>query len=344
MKDNLHDLRMDDFEESMNEPIKDGSEDDFEGLLDLAEKNSAEDFSASYDKAVQDSLKKKAEQEDQDEVPSAQDMYYREAKGIHPLSPEEEKECAIRAKAGDLAAKNRLIEANLMLVGFIAKRYMNGDDRDGDIIQEGNLGLIEAVDRFDPNRGYKFSTYAVWWIRKKIQLYMAEQGHPLAIPEKNYVGIPKIRRIIDHYKKKHNGREPTIEELSKITGKSEETLQDIMRAMIKPLSIYDSTREKKEGITLQEVIPDTESSSPIQLAERMDLYETVQEAMKLLNTKERRVIELRFGMIDGISHTFEDIAREFGVKRQRVQQVEVSARKKMLSSACADSLRDYGKT
>ena len=342
MKEHMQDLRMDDFEESLETTEKQQETDgQFEDILDLADHQSAEEFSTAYDEEIQATLKSKRERISPEKLPSSNDLYYREAKKIPQLTAEQEKELAIRARAGDLEAKNKLVEANLMLVGFIAKRYMNHNEGDKDIIQEGNLGLMMAVERFDPNRGYKFSTYAVWQIRKSITMYLAEQGHPLSIPEKNHASITRIKKAIEEFKQMHNGREPKIGELSRMTGKSPETLQDIMRALIRPLSLQDTTREKKDGITLQEVIPDADEPSPILLAERTELYETVQQAMKLLNTKERRVIELRFGMVDGIPRTMEDIAREFGVRRQRIGQIELSAKKKLLASEYGGTLHDY---
>lgn len=300
---------------------------------------------ARYDGLVQESLSSEfAKDEEGDDLSlSADDIYRRELAKIPPLSPEQEAAIVRRAKAGDASAKTLLVEHNLRLVSFLVKYWLHYGCDYEDLRQEGNLGLMEAAERYDYEKGFKFSTYAVWWIRKMITAYISRQGHTLPVPPMGHRDIGLIKKAVELYSEQHCDRPPTVLEISKLTGVSQERIRNLMGASTSPLSI-DMPNPLKEGSTLQDVIPDSRETypDPAKAAEAESLYEIVKQAMQdEFTPKERHIMELRFGFVDGRKYTLQQIGSEFGVSRQRMNIIEKKAIAKLKDSPYWKTLCDF---
>ncbi len=295
----------------------------FDDLVQTGDEGGAYEYCEKHDADVSSAIEWEMEKDNDHFLGglSAREQYYREVSKIPLLSPEEEREIAKRCKEGDQAARNKLIESNLRLVGFVAKRYLNYSADYDDILAQGNLGLMQAVDRFDYEKGYKFSTYAFWWIRRSIVKYIADQGYPIPITEKGHRDIMSIKKAIDEFIATHDDRNPTLEELAEITGESAERIQNLMRATTLPISLYAPSHKYGNSL-VGESIPDQQMSSPALNAENQETYDLIVQALSKLPRKERFIIELRFGLVDGQDRKLEEIGREFRLTRERVRQIE----------------------
>ncbi len=333
-------LNVDEMERSARAEEKESS---FDKALDLIPFSNDEDdvsYLADYEPMLQDGIEEEMHDEDGRSL-MANDQYYREINAIPILSVEEEREIAKRAFEGDSYARSKLIEHSLRLVGYVVKKYLGHGVEKEDLVQEGNFGLCQAAERYDYRRGFRFSTYAVWWIRRAIVRCLAAQGHPIALPEKGHRDVGAILRAIEVYRENNADTSPTIQELADITGESPERIQDLMRAATLPLSI-DTPNPKKEGSTFEEIIPDMFSDTPVQMTESIELSSVLTKAMeKVLGRKDRHMMELRYGFTDGQPHSLEDIGKEFGVSRQRVQIVDKNSRDKLIQSTYGKSIKDF---
>ncbi len=265
-------------------------------------------------------------------------MYLKEIGKISLLTFAEEKELAQLIQEGDEDAKNRLCEANLRLVVSIAKRYIGHGIQLLDLIQEGNLGLIKAVEKFDYSKGFKFSTYATWWIRQAVTRAIADQGRTIRIPVHMVETINKLirtqRQMIQEL-----GRDPEVEELAEEMGLSVDKVRGIMEVAHEPVSL-----EKPVGIEgdslLGDFIPDEDSPSPADQTNMVLLKEHLLEVLKSLTSREDKVLRLRFGLDDGRSRTLEEVGREFNVTRERIRQIEAKALRKMRHPSRSRKLKD----
>ncbi len=266
-------------------------------------------------------------------------MYLREIGKIPLLTPEEEVELAKRVEAGDEEAKKKLIEANLRLVVSIAKKYIGRGMLFLDLIQEGNLGLIRAVEKFDYRKGYKFSTYATWWIRQAITRAIADQARTIRIPVHMVETINKIIRVSRQLAQKL-GREPTPEDVAKEIGIPVEKIEEIRRISQEPISLETPIGEEEDS-QLGDFIEDKEIPSPEESAANKLLKERLEELLNELTEREREVLKLRFGLEDGKPHTLEEVGKRFGVTRERIRQIEAKALRKLRHPMRSKKLRDF---
>jgi len=266
-------------------------------------------------------------------------MWLREIGKTPLLSPEEEQYLARRVAQGDEDAKRKLTLANLRLVVSIAKRYSGRGMAFSDLIQEGNLGLIRAVEKFDYRRGYKFSTYATWWIRQAITRAIADQARTIRIPVHMVETINRLMKRRGFLEQKL-GRTPTPEELAEDMGISVDKVCEIIRIAPEPLSL-DTPVGEEEDSQLMDFIEDDNCDSPTEAADRSLLRDRIEEALKVLTEREREVIKMRFGLIDGMPHTLEEVGRHFNVTRERIRQIEAKAIKKLRHRNNCKKLRDY---
>ena len=254
-------------------------------------------------------------------------MYLHEIGNIPLLSPEEENELAEKASAGDIKATNKLTESNLRLVVSIAKKYSARGMPLLDLIQEGNLGLIKAVARFDKNKGFKFSTYATWWIRQAITRALADQSRTIRIPVHMVELINRVtresRRLLQEL-----GREPTIDELANELKMSPDKLREVRRIALDPISLDLNVGDDEEN-SLLEFIPDDSVQAPDDAAESSLLTSQIQEILDSLSPRESRVLKMRFGLEDGRAYTLEEVGLEFDVTRERIRQIEAKALRKV---------------
>ncbi len=266
-------------------------------------------------------------------------MYLKEIGKVPLLSQEEEIELAMRMEAGDEEAKKKLAEANLRLVVSIAKKYVGRGMQFLDLIQEGNLGLIKAVDKFDYRKGYKFSTYATWWIRQAITRSIADQARTIRIPVHM---VESINRLIRTQRQmiQDLGREPSVEELSKEMHMSQERVREIMKIAQEPVSLETPIGEEDDS-HLGDFIRDDNVPVPAEAAAYTLLREQIGEVLNTLSDRERRVLCLRFGLIDGRSRTLEEVGQEFKVTRERIRQIEAKALRKLRHPSRSRKLRDY---
>jgi RNA polymerase primary sigma factor len=266
-------------------------------------------------------------------------MYLREIGRVPLLTKEEEVELAQGIEKGDEKAREKLTRSNLRLVVSIAKKYLNRGLSFLDLIQEGNLGLIRAVEKFDWRRGYKFSTYATWWIRQAITRAIADQARTIRIPVHMIETINKFKRI-RHTLSQELGREATPEEVAKKMHLPSEKAEQIVRIAQHPTSL-ETPVGKEEDTRLKEFIPDEEMKTPAEAASFELLRQQVSEVLYSLNPRERKVLELRFGLRDQRPRTLEEVGKEFNVTRERIRQIEAKALRKLRHPSRAKQLRDY---
>ncbi len=266
-------------------------------------------------------------------------MYLKEIGKVELLTADEEKELAARMEAGDWEAKQHLIEANLRLVVSIAKRYTGRGMHFLDLIQEGNLGLIKAVDKFDYTKGFKFSTYATWWIRQAITRAIADQARTIRIPVHMVETINKLIRI-QRQLVQELGREPEVEEIAAEMELTPEKVREIMKISQEPVSLEKPIGEEEDS-HLGDFIPDEDAPSPADQAATTLLKEELTKVLSGLTPREEKVLRLRFGLDDGRARTLEEVGLEFDVTRERIRQIEAKALRKMRGPNMSARLREY---
>lgn len=266
-------------------------------------------------------------------------MYLKEIGKVPLLSAEEEKELAMKMAEGDENAKKKLTEANLRLVVSIAKRYVGRGMLFLDLIQEGNLGLIKAVDKFDFKKGFKFSTYATWWIRQAITRAIADQARTIRIPVHMVETINKLIRV-SRQLLQQLGRDPQPDELAEAMGISEEKVREIMKIAQEPVSLETPIGEEEDS-HLGDFIPDDDAPAPAEAAAYSLLKEQLSDVLDTLTPREEKVLRLRFGLEDGRARTLEEVGKEFNVTRERIRQIEAKALRKLRHPSRSKKLRDF---
>lgn len=266
-------------------------------------------------------------------------MYLKEIGRVPLLTAEEEVELAKRMEMGDKQAKSRLIEANLRLVVSIAKRYVGRGMQFLDLIQEGNMGLIKAVEKFEFRRGFKLSTYATWWIRQAITRAIADQARTIRIPVHMVETINKLIRTSRHLIQEL-GREPTPEEVGAEMGISADKVREILKIAQEPVSLETPIGEEEDS-HLGDFIEDEDAPAPVEAASFLLLREQIESVLGTLNEREQKVLRLRFGLDDGRARTLEEVGREFGVTRERIRQIEAKALRKLRHPQRSKRLKDY---
>ena len=266
--------------------------------------------------------------------------YLKEIGQVPLLGAEQEHELAKQMKDNDdIQAKNRIIEANLRLVVSIAKKHVGKGMAFLDLIQEGNLGLMKAVDKFDYSKGYKFSTYATWWIRQAITRAIADQARTVRIPVHMVETIHKVSRVSRNLLQEL-GREPTPEEIAKEIGMTPDKVRDTMKYALDPVSLETPIGEEEDS-HLGDFIPDDDSPEPADAASYSLLKEQLEEVLQTLTPRERDVLKLRFGLIDGRTRTLEEVGKAFEITRERIRQIEAKALRKLRHPSRSKKLRDY---
>ncbi len=267
-------------------------------------------------------------------------MYLKEIGRVPLLNPEDEPEIARRIKAGDEEAKNVLISSNLRLVVSIAKKYVGRGLLFLDLIQEGNMGLVKAVEKFDYTKGFKFSTYATWWIRQAITRAIADQARTIRIPVHMVETINKLTRI-QRQLVQDLGREPSAEEIAEKMGNiSPEKVREIQKIALEPVSLETPIGEEDDS-HLGDFIEDKEATSPDEYANNQLLKDEINNVLKGLTEREEKVLRLRFGLLDGRTRTLEEVGREFNVTRERIRQIEAKALRKLKHPTRSKRLRDF---
>ena len=266
-------------------------------------------------------------------------MYLKEIGKVPLLTADEEIELAKRMEEGDEEAKRKLAEANLRLVVSIAKRYVGRGMLFLDLIQEGNLGLIKAVDKFDYRKGYKFSTYATWWIRQAMTRAIADQARTIRIPVHMVETINKLIRVSRQLLQEY-GREPTPEEIAKVMNISESKVREIIKIAQEPVSLETPIGEEEDS-HLGDFIPDDDAPAPAEAASFTLMKEQLLDVLDTLTPREEKVLRLRFGLDDGHQRTLEEVGKEFKVTRERIRQIEAKALRKLRHPSRSKKLRDY---
>ena len=266
-------------------------------------------------------------------------VYLKEIGRVPLLSGDEEIELARLMGEGDPAARKRLSEANLRLVVSIAKRYVGRGMQFLDLIQEGNLGLIKAVEKFDYTKGYKFSTYATWWIRQAITRAIADQARTIRIPVHMVETINKVVRV-ERQLLQELGRQPQADEIAEIMNMSVEKVREIMKVAQEPVSLETPIGEEEDS-HLGDFIPDEDAPAPAEAASHTLLREQLGDVLKTLTTREEKVLRLRFGLDDGRPRTLEEVGREFNVTRERIRQIEAKALRKLRHPSRSKKLKDF---
>lgn len=266
-------------------------------------------------------------------------MYLKDIGKVPLLSAEEEIELAKRMEAGDEAAKKKLAESNLRLVVSIAKRYVGRGMLFLDLIQEGNLGLLKAVEKFDYRKGYKFSTYATWWIRQAITRAIADQARTIRIPVHMVETINKVTRVSRDLLQKL-GREPLPEEVGEVMGLPKDRVQEIMKIAQEPVSLETPIGEEEDS-HLGDFIQDESIPTPVEATNQTLLHEQLDDVVSTLTEREQRVIKLRFGWDDGRPRTLEEVGKEFNVTRERIRQIEAKALRKLRHPNRSRKLKDF---
>lgn len=266
-------------------------------------------------------------------------VYLKEIGRVPLLSSEEEINLAIRIADGDVAAKQRLSEANLRLVVSIAKRYLGRGMQFLDLIQEGNLGLIKAVEKFDYTKGFKFSTYATWWIRQAITRAIADQARTIRIPVHMVETINKVKKVQSQLFHQ-NGHEPSADEIAAEIDMPVDKVREIMRVAQEPVSLETPIGEEEDS-HLGDFIPDNDAPAPADAASHTMLREQLSDVLSTLTPREAKVLKLRFGLEDGRSRTLEEVGKEFNVTRERIRQIEAKALRKLRHPSRSRKLKDY---
>ena len=266
-------------------------------------------------------------------------MYLKEIGKISLLSLDEETELSKRIAAGDETAKNRLAESNLRLVVSIAKRYVGRGMLFLDLIQEGNIGLMKAVEKFDAEKGYKFSTYATWWIRQAITRAIADQARTIRVPVHMVETINKLSRYQRQLTLELN-REPTDEELAKKMGMSPDKVREVIKIAQDPVSLETPIGEEEDS-HLGDFVPDESNMSPEDFTVHEMLKEEISDVLLTLTEREEQVLRLRFGLDDGSSKTLEEVGQMFGVTRERIRQIEAKALRKLRHPSRSRKLKDF---
>ncbi len=266
-------------------------------------------------------------------------MYLKEIGKVPLLNAQEEIDLAKRMEAGDEYAKQKLCEANLRLVVSIAKKYVGRGMLFLDLIQEGNLGLIKAVDKFDWTKGYKFSTYATWWIRQAITRSIADQARTIRIPVHMVETINKLIRV-SRQLLQEEGREPTPDEIADEMGISVEKVREILKIAQEPVSLETPIGEEEDS-HLGDFIPDEDAPAPAEAAAFSMLKEQLVDVLGTLTEREQKVLKLRFGLEDGRARTLEEVGKKFDVTRERIRQIEAKALRKLRHPTRSKKLKDY---
>ncbi|MBC3516478.1 RNA polymerase sigma factor RpoD [Neobittarella massiliensis] len=266
-------------------------------------------------------------------------VYLKEIGRVQLLTSEEEIKLAKRMSEGDPYARKRLSEANLRLVVSIAKRYVGRGMQFLDLIQEGNLGLIKAVEKFDHTKGFKFSTYATWWIRQAITRAIADQARTIRIPVHMVETINKVKKVSSQLLHQ-NGHEPTAEEIADVLDMPAEKVREIMRVAQEPVSLETPIGEEEDS-HLGDFIPDDDAPAPAEAASHTLLREQLGEVLQTLTPREEKVLRLRFGLEDGRSRTLEEVGKEFNVTRERIRQIEAKALRKLRHPSRSKKLKDF---
>ena len=266
-------------------------------------------------------------------------MFLKEIGKVPLLTAEEEIELAIKMSEGDEDAKRRMTEANLRLVVSIAKRYVGRGMLFLDLIQEGNLGLIKAVEKFDYTKGYKFSTYATWWIRQAITRAIADQARTIRIPVHMVETINKVIRV-SRQLLQELGHDPSAEEIAAEMGMPVDKVREILKIAQEPVSLETPIGEEEDS-HLGDFIPDADASEPSEAASFSLLKEQLMEVLDTLTPREKKVLELRFGIVDGRTRTLEEVGKEFNVTRERIRQIEAKALRKLRHPSRSKKLRDF---
>ena len=352
------------FEERINDLVKDGKEQGYLTYEQIAKKTIDLDLDSNaldelYNVLTENQIEVKAEDEEEessidikdditDNIPdeskdmSVNDnvrMYLKEIGKISLLSLEEEQELSKRVAEGDEKAKNILAESNLRLVVSIAKRYVGRGLLFLDLIQEGNIGLMKAVEKFDYGKGYKFSTYATWWIRQAITRALADQARTIRVPVHMVETINKMARIERQMTLELN-REPTDQELSKKMGLSVEKIAEIRKISQDPVSLETPIGEEDDS-HLGDFLADERTMSPEDFATYEILKDELKQVLNTLTVREKEVLELRFGLFDGSSHTLEEVGKKFKVTRERIRKIEAKALRKLRHPSRAKKLKDF---
>jgi len=287
-------------------------------------------------------LESLGETEDSSETLNVDDpvkVYLKEIGRVPLLSTEEELALSEQMAAGDEEAAKRLSEANLRLVVSIAKRYVGRGMQFLDLIQEGNLGLIKAVEKFDYTKGFKFSTYATWWIRQSITRAIADQARTIRIPVHMVETINKVKKVSSQLLHK-NGHEPTSEEIALEIDMPVEKVSEIMRVSQEPVSLETPIGEEEDS-HLGDFIPDDDAPAPAEAASYTLLKEQISKVLSTLTPREEKVLRLRFGLEDGRQRTLEEVGKEFNVTRERIRQIEAKALRKLRHPSRSKKLRDF---
>ena len=266
-------------------------------------------------------------------------VYLKEIGRVPLLTPEEEVELAERMAKGDPAARKRLSEANLRLVVSIAKRYVGRGMQFLDLIQEGNLGLIKAVEKFDHTKGFKFSTYATWWIRQAITRAIADQARTIRIPVHMVETINKVKKVSSQLLHK-NGHDPSAEEIAEELDMPIDKVSEIMRVAQEPVSLETPIGEEEDS-HLGDFIEDSDAPAPADAASHTLLKEQLEDVLSTLTPREKKVLELRFGLEDGRNRTLEEVGKEFNVTRERIRQIEAKALRKLRHPSRSKRLKDF---
>ena len=266
-------------------------------------------------------------------------MYLKEIGQVPLLEAEKEHDLAEKMMNGDEHAKNMIVQANLRLVVSIAKKHVGKGMAFLDLIQEGNLGLMKAVDKFDYSKGFKFSTYATWWIRQAITRAIADQARTVRIPVHMVETIHKVSRVSRNLLQEL-GKEPTPEEIAAAIGMTPEKVRDTMKYALEPVSLETPIGEEEDS-HLGDFIPDEDSPAPSDAASYTLLKEQLNEVLHTLTPREEQVLKLRFGLLDGKTRTLEEVGKEFDITRERIRQIEAKALRKLRHPSRSKRLRDY---
>ena len=320
--------QLDEFLESLSTDVKNGEEFDVEDVDDL-EKEMEQLISPEEIEKMQEGLS----------IDDPVRLYLKDIGKVSLLSADEEREYATRMKNGDEYAKDKIVVANLRLVVSIAKKHVGKGMAFLDLIQEGNLGLMKAVEKFDSEKGYKFSTYATWWIRQAITRAIADQARTVRIPVHMVETIHKVSRISRQLLQEF-GREPTPEEIAAKIGMSAEKVRDTMKYALEPVSLETPIGEEEDS-HLGDFIPDEDSPAPAEAASYTLLKEQLNEVLHTLTPREEQVLKLRFGLDDGRTRTLEEVGKEFDITRERIRQIEAKALRKLRHPSRSKKLRDY---